>query len=244
MRPIVLLTGASRGIGREAALCLARAGYDLAVSCGDPAHVRQLEELAEEMTGLGTRALPLCFDVADYAACEEALRTVRAKLGDPDVLVNNAGTAHIGLFQDMTPAQIRRLMDVDLMGALDLCHLCVPAMVRKGGGRILNISSVWGEAGASCEAVYSAAKGGLNAFTKALAKELAPAGVQVNAIAFGVIDTTMNASLSAEEKEALCEQIPAGRFASAAEAAAFILQVLRTSPYLTGQILRMDGGWI
>ena len=138
----------------------------------------------------------------------------------------------------------KRVMNVNIGSVMNLCHLVIPSMVHRHHGRIINISSVWGNVGASCEAVYSASKGAINSFTKALAKELAPSNIQVNAIAFGAIETPMNAWLSKEEAEALADEIPAGREGTKEEAAQMICMVADAPDYLTGQIITMDGGWI
>jgi 3-oxoacyl-[acyl-carrier protein] reductase len=157
--------------------------------------------------------------------------------------VNNAGTSHLGLFQDMTPEEWDRLIRTDLSSVFYMTRLAVPRMLSLGHGKIINVSSVWGASGASCEAAYSAAKGGVNALTRALAKELAPSHIQVNAVAPGTIDTEMNAWLSAEDRAALEEEIPAGRFGTAGEAAQVILMLAEGPEYLTGQIVTVSGGW-
>ncbi len=144
-----------------------------------------------------------------------------------DVLVNNAGISYIGLLQDMTPEEWDRVLSTNLTSCFLTCRLAVPLMVHAKKGRILNISSVWGAAGASTEAAYSASKGAVNSLTKALAKELAPSNIQVNALACGVIDTDMNRCFSEEERQALMEEIPAGRFGTPEEAAVLACQILR-----------------
>ncbi len=159
------------------------------------------------------------------------------------LLVNNAGISHIGLLHEMSPEQWQRLMDVNLNALFYTCRLAVPLMLKHHAGKIINISSVWGNAGASMEVAYSASKGGVNAFTRALARELAPSGIQVNAIACGVIDTDMNRNLSEEEMEALRSEIPADRIGQPQEAAQLLLSLLNAPSYLTGQIITLDGGW-
>ena len=162
-----------------------------------------------------------------------------------EVLVNNAGIAHIGLFTDMKPDEIEALLRTDLLGTMNMCHLAVPFMVKRKSGHIINVSSMWGQVGASCEAVYSAAKGGVDAFTKALAKELAPSNIAVNAVSPGVVDTEMNRShLSSEDMEVLVEEIPANRLAEPSEIGAVIAGLTEMTPYLTGQIIRVDGGMV
>lgn len=135
------------------------------------------------------------------------------------------------------------VMNTNLTSVFNSCSQVIPYMVQAQKGRILNVSSVWGKVGASCEVAYSASKGAVNAFTKALAKELAPSHISVNAIAFGAIDTTMNAHLTAEEKEDLEEEIPAGRMGTVEEAAEFIASLAKSGTYLTGQVISFDGGW-
>lgn len=234
-----LVTGASRGIGRAIACTLAGSGWNLILTCSST--FPELEQLAGELE-------------REHSVL---VRCVRCDMGDPedvarlfldipslDLLVNNAGIAHIGLLQDMTDAEWNRILAVNLSSVFYTSRASIPLFLKNHSGRIINISSVWGNVGASCEAAYSATKGGVNALTKALAKELAPSGIPVNTIACGCVDTVMNAQLSEEEKEELSAEIPAGRFAQPEEIAAAVLQLADAPSYLTGQIITMDGGWI
>jgi len=161
-----------------------------------------------------------------------------------DVLINNAGISHIGLLSDMSVSQWRRVMSTNLDSCFYTCRRAIPLMVHAKQGRIINISSVWGQAGASMEAAYSASKGGVNSLTKALAKELAPSNIQVNAIACGVIDTDMNRCFSPEEMASLIEEIPADRIGRPEEVAALAGQLITAPAYMTGQIITIDGGWL
>ncbi len=238
-----LVTGASGGIGRAAALKFAEAGYDLVLCCGKRTEL--LEETAALAGAMGSRCFLFTGDLGDAAECSRLFREAfeSGRCSGPDVLVNNAGSSHLGLFQDMTPEEWDRLIRTDLSSVFYMTRLAVPRMLSLGHGKIINVSSVWGTSGASCEAAYSAAKGGVNALTRALAKELAPSHIQVNAVAPGTIDTEMNAWLSEEERAALEEEIPAGRFGTAEEAAQVILMLAEGPEYLTGQIVTVSGGW-
>ena len=158
-------------------------------------------------------------------------------------MVNNAGVSHIGLLSDLSLDEWNLLIQTNLTSVFCCCKHAVPNMVRNQYGRIINISSVWGIAGASCEVAYSASKGGVNAFTKALAKELAPSNISVNAIACGVVDTRMNQHFSTEEQQKLAEEIPAGRFGTPKETAQLAAFLASAPAYLTGQIISLDGGW-
>lgn len=239
----VLVTGSSRGIGRAIALAFGRAGYRVVLNASKSA--AQLEEVRALLESEGIPVLAILADVSDYDACCGLFRQIEEAFGAVDVLVNNAGISHIGLFTDMTPAEWRRILAVNLESAFHCTHLAVPAMVRKKAGVILNISSIWGEVGASCEAVYSATKGGLNAFTKAMAKELGPSHIRVNAISCGVIDTEMNACFSEEERQALTEEIPLMRFGTPEEVGALaVFLASENAAFLTGKILTLDGGML
>ena len=165
------------------------------------------------------------------------------KISHLDVLVNNAGISHIGLLSDMSPEEWHHIMHTNLDACFYTCKHAIPLMLQKHSGKIINISSVWGNVGASMEVAYSASKGGVNAFTKALAKELAPSNIQVNAIACGVIDTDMNHCFSAEDLELLTAEIPADRLGSPEEVANLALYLAEAPTYLTGQIITIDGGW-
>lgn len=238
MNKKALITGASRGIGSAAAKSLAREGYDLFLVCRNS--LEKMEELKGELEkkyGISCQTA-LC-DVSVPQQVETMIR----QAGEIHVLVNNAAVSHVGLLTDMTVEQWHQVMDTNLNALFYTCRLAVPQMVRRKEGKIINVSSVWGNAGASMEVAYSASKGGVNAFTKALAKELAPSGIQVNGIAFGVIDTDMNRCFSEEEREALREEIPADRLGTAEEAGEMICQLVKAPAYLTGQIITMDGGW-
>jgi len=171
------------------------------------------------------------------------VETVFQQIPTLDVLINNAGISHIGLLTDMTVEEWHRVMGVNLDSLFYTTKLAIPLMLQKHQGRIINISSVWGNMGASMEVAYSASKGGVNTFTKALAKELAPSNIQVNAIACGVIDTSMNACFSKEDLEALEAEIPADRLGTCEEVAQLALQLANAPSYMTGQIITIDGGW-
>jgi 3-oxoacyl-[acyl-carrier protein] reductase len=180
--------------------------------------------------------------VVDMGNGAEVERMFRG-IADVDILINNAGMGYVGLLSEMSTDDWRQVMGVNLDACFYTCKQVIPLMLRKHRGKIINISSVWGNEGASMEVAYSAAKGGVNAFTKALAKELAPSNIQVNAIAFGLIDTDMNQHLTADELAALIRDIPADRMGSAEEAAEMIFMTAHAPAYLTGQVLVMDGGW-
>lgn len=239
MRKRALITGASRGIGEAAARALAGEGYDLFLVCksSKEAISRLGEELAQQY---GIYCETALCDVSDAGQVETMIK----KAGDVHILINNAAVSYVGLLTDMSLKDWHQVIGTNLDSLFYTCRLVVPQMVRRKEGRIINISSVWGEVGASTEVAYSASKGGVNAFTKALAKELAPSNIQVNGIAFGVIDTDMNSCFSGEELKALEEEIPAGRMGSTAEAGEMIRMLVKAPGYLTGQILTVDGGWI
>lgn len=238
----VLVTGSSRGIGRETALLFARHGYRTAINCRHRAD--ELSQVKHEITSLGVPCLSFQADVGNYEDASRMISAIYKEWGELSVLVNNAGVASIGLFQDMSPSEYQQLLQTNLLSVLNCCHLVIPDMIHRHRGKIINVSSIWGISGASCEAVYSASKGGVDSFTKALGKELAPSGIQVNAVACGVIDTEMNSFLSEEEKKALEQEIPAGRFGSALEAAELIYTLASGHNYINGQIITLDGGFL
>lgn len=239
----VFITGASRGIGRAIALRFAAAGYKLALCCRR--NSQKLEELQKIIIDdYHTDCLIYTADTGDYTQMEHMITDILSHFHHIDVLVNNAGISYIGLLTDMSFDDWQQIVSTNLTSVFNSCRLTVPGMVHNQSGKIINISSVWGCCGASCEVAYSATKGGINAFTQALAKELAPSNIQVNAIACGTIDTEMNAFLSEEDRLALTDEIPAGRFGRPEEVAELVLDLSEKHSYLTGQIIRLDGGWI
>ncbi len=234
-----IVTGASRGIGAEIAKMLAGEGYELFLLCrSSEEKIEALKQQIIEEYQVACQTF-LC----DVSNSEQVEKTF-AQIGEADVLVNNAAVSYVGLLSDMTVKQWQQVIGTNLNALFYTCKAVVPGMVRQKAGKIINISSVWGNVGASMEVAYSAAKGGVNSFTKALAKELAPSNIQVNAVAFGVIDTQMNACFSEEERQSLVEEIPADRMGTAGEAAQMVKQILQSPTYLTGQVITMDGGWI
>ncbi len=237
----VLITGASRGIGRAVALAFARDGWNVAVSCRHDSP--ELESLQGEIKNTGVSFLPFIGDMGLEEDVCQMFHRIRETFGSLDVLVNNAGISHIGLLQDMSLSQWDAVLRTNLTSAFLCCREVIPMMLANQSGSIINISSVWGNTGAATETAYCASKGGMNSFTKALAKELAPSNIAVNAIACGVIDTDMNNFLSPEEKLSLIEEIPAGRMGSPADVAETALALAGSTRYLTGQIITLDGGW-
>lgn len=237
-----IVIGASTGIGAATAEALAQQYKKIAITSFR--HPEKLKEVQQKILAQGTDCYAEIGDAGDFTFVRQFIEHVIEHFGNKiDLLVNNAGISYVGLLTDMDETDWKRIIDTNITSVFNTCRQVVPYMVHAHKGRIINISSVWGNVGASCEVAYSATKGAVNAFTKALAKELAPSGIAVNAIAFGAIDTTMNGHLSSEEKNALEEEIPFGRMGTETEAAEFIVTVANVGSYLTGQILTFDGGW-
>ena len=239
----VLITGASRGIGRSTALLFADKGFHVFLNCHKS--IEELQKVQQEIEQNHPNCSTIVTgNVGNPEDVRSIFREIYSHCDSLDVLVNNAGVAHIGLLMDITDEEWRRIIDTNLSSVFYCCREAVPKMVSKKSGRIINISSMWGTVGASCEAAYSASKSGIHGLTRALAKELAPSGIPVNAIACGVIDTVMNAQLDKTERQELAEEIPAGRFCSPEEIAEVIWQTANTPVYMTGQIIGVDGGYI
>lgn len=232
---MVFVTGGSRGIGRAVCTAFARTGRDVAFCYsrdedGARETVRQIER-----EGVGAPSLRA--DVSD----ESAVKAMFSSLFGIEILVNNAGIALFEQIQSTTSDMWRRVFAVNVDGAFFCTREVIPKFLRRGGGCIVNISSVWGEVGASCEAAYSASKAALIGFTKAAAKELAPSGIRVNCVSCGIIDTDMNARLSDREREEFLSAVPCGRVGTAEEVAAAAV-FLAEHRYVTGEVLRVDGG--
>lgn len=242
IKKTAVITGAARGIGRATAVKFASMGYNIAVNCIK--NTQLLDMLKEEITSYNVHCTAYTGDMGSYNDALEFFDLIYRDYKRLDVLVNNAGVAYTGLLQDMTPKEWERIICTNLNSVFYCSKLSIPTMLRQKSGKIINISSVWGCTGASAEVAYSAAKGGVNSFTMALAKELAPSNIQVNAIACGMIDTDMNGFLSTEETDAIKEEIPACRLGTSEEVAEFIYQLAESGNYLTGQVIKFDGGWV
>ncbi len=233
-----LITGASRGIGRAIASKLASEGYNLYLTC---------EKNIDSLTSFANILSKECdvnvnvykADVADYNSMKAIFDTITSL----DVLINNAGISYVGLLSEMSNDEWRRTVSVNLDSVFYTSKLAIPIMLKEHSGTIINISSVWGNVGASMEVAYSATKGAINSFTKALAKELAPSNISVNAIACGFVDTDMNSHLTQEDLESVRAEIPADRFATPEDIGAAVSALLKAPSYLTGQVITVDGGW-
>ena len=243
MSKVALITGASRGIGRSIALELAKSGISVAINYNSS------EEKAKELLclikSLKQNANIYKADVANELEVSEMIHKIESDFGKIDIVVNNAGISQIGLFTDMTSSERDRMIGVNLIGAMNVSKAVLPNMIHYKSGNIINISSMWGEVGASCEVVYSAAKAGLIGFTKALAKEVGPSGIRVNCVSPGVIDTYMNSELSKDDIKELLNDIPLDRIGTPddiAKAVKFLIS--ENSSYITGQVLSVNGGII
>lgn len=233
-----LVTGASRGIGKSVASMLASLGYDLYMTCHKNGVL--LDKFAEELQEqYGIKCNCYTFSISD----EEKVAKMFQDIPYLDILVNNAGISYIGLLTDMTYKEWQEVIDTNLNACFLTCRAAVPEMVRRRQGKIINISSVWGNVGASTEVAYSASKGGMNAFTRALAKELGPSNIQVNAVACGVINTDMNQCFNEEEMKMLIQEIPSDRIGQPEEVAELVKFLCTGNEYLTGQVITLDGGW-
>lgn len=235
-----LITGGTKGIGKAVALAFLQRGYEVILNYHSDQQTAL--ETQEEFNMLGYCPILLRADVSDELQVKNMFRDFFSIYDRLDVLVNNAGISKIKVIQDTTVADWNKIFDVNVKSTFLCCREVTNRMVAAGGGSIINISSIWGEMGASCEVAYSASKGAVIAFTKALAKELAPSNVRVNCVSPGVIDTDMNAHLTGAETEELIESIPVGRIGSPSdvgEAVAFMAE----NGYITGEVLSVGGGF-
>ncbi|MDD4688611.1 MAG: 3-oxoacyl-ACP reductase FabG [Eubacteriales bacterium] len=232
----VLITGGSRGIGRAAAMLFAKEGYKVIIN------YNQNRQAADEVADL-TGGDVIQADVGDSKSVEKMFELIKDRYGKLDVVINNAGIAQQKLFTDITEAEWDRMFDVNVKGMFNICKQAVPMMVHEKQGKIINVSSIWGTVGASCEVHYSASKSAVEGFTKALAKELGPSGITVNCIAPGVIGTEMNIALTKEALDELKEETPLCRIGTPDDIAQVMLFLASTgSDFITGQIISPNGG--
>ncbi len=238
MAKVVLVTGGSRGIGAAVCRKFAAEGYTVAINYEKSEE--KAKALADEIGGRAFRA-----DVSDYAEVSKMFSEIEAQLGGVNVLVNNAAVSVVGLFQDMTDGEWERLFGVNVKGVFNCAKRAVGNMLGEQAGSIVNLSSMWGVTGGSCEAHYSAAKAAVIGYTKALAKELGPSGIRVNCVAPGTVATEMNAHLSKEDLDALAEETPLGRIGTPEEIAeAVFFLASEKASFITGEVLNVNGGFV
>jgi 3-oxoacyl-[acyl-carrier protein] reductase len=237
----VLITGASRGIGAAAAGAFAAEGYNVALNYLNSQ--KAAETIKSEIEAAGGCADIFRADVSDASAVQRMACSVIDRFGGVDILVNNAGIAWSGLLTDFTTAGWDRIFSVNVTGVFNCSKAVLPGMINRKSGKIINVSSIWGITGASCEVPYSASKAAVIGFTKALAKEVGPSNIQVNCVAPGVIGTDMNAALTEADILALKEETPLGRIGTAAEIAAVIVFLASSgADFITGQVISPNGG--
>ena len=238
-----LITGASGGIGAATARAFAQAGYGVAIHAHR--NVDKLHALAQELSNLSVPVLEVCADLSDPVQAKTMVDNVLEKFCQLDILVCCSGLSHVGLVTDIDPQQWKTLFGVNVDGMHYCCQAVLPHMVHRKEGCILTVSSMWGQVGASCEVAYSATKGAVIAYTKALAQEVGPSNIRVNCIAPGVIATEMNAHLSPEDLEALADEAPLGRIGTPEECAACALFLASEgASFVTGQVLAPNGGLV
>ena len=243
MRKIVLITGGSRGIGAACVRAFAADGYTVVFLYKSSRE--KAEALAQSLRAEGKDVAAYQCDVADAAQVKAVIADILRVYRRIDALVNCAGIAHVGLFTDMTEAEWDRLFAVNVRSAFSVTKAVLPGMISRQGGAVVNVSSMWGEVGASCEVAYSATKAALIGLTKALAKEVGPSGIRVNCVTPGVIDTDMNAQLTEDDRAALADETPLGRIGNADEVAKTILFLCgEGASFITGQILGVSGGMV
>ncbi len=238
MNKIVLITGASRGIGEKTAELFAENGYTVIVNYFN--NKEKAESLASRIGGMAVRA-----DVSDIYQTSQMVDTVIEQYGKIDVLVNNAGISIVGLFDSLPAENVKRLFDVNIFGTFNCTKCVIPHMIKRKYGKIINVSSMWGQSGASCEVHYSASKAAVIGFTKALAKEVGPSGINVNCVSPGFIMTDMNKCFTYNEISEIVDEIPIGRYGEARDIAETILFLSsEKSGFITGQIIGVNGGMI
>ena len=242
MNKTVLITGASRGIGKQIAIIFAQNGFNIVATCHN--NIDTLSSLQNELSQYNVNIFLFQGDLSKQSTISNLIKFLKNNNISVDVLINNAGISVVGLIQDLSIDDWNYIWNTNVTAPIFLSKELVPHFLHNHSGKIINISSVWGNVGASCEVAYSATKGAINSFTKALAKELAPSNIQVNAISCGIIDTDMNSHLSSDDINEIVTDIPAGRIGTPKDIALTALSLVNGSDYLTGQIITVDGGWI
>ncbi len=239
----VLITGAAKGIGKATTQVFAENHFNVVINY--LSSVEAAQSLANNLQERGLSALALCADITQKVQVEKMVNEACHTFGSIDILVNNAGISHYKLFPEITEEEWDRMINVHLKGMYNCCKLVVPEMIRKKKGKIINMSSIWGMVGASCEVSYSTAKAGMIGFTKALAKELGPSNIQVNCVAPGVIETDMLSNLTEADKILLKEEIPLMRFGQVQEIANLVFYLATPqADYITGQVISPNGGLV
>ena len=243
MSKTVIITGASKGIGAATAILFARKGYNVVINYNNSFESASL--LARSLSSRGCSVMTFKADVANKLETDLLIKETIYKFGGVDILVNNAGVSHIGLITDTDDFDVNKIIDVNLKGVFNCCRSVAPTMISQKSGKIINVASMWGEVGASCEVAYSAAKAGVIGLTKALAKELAPSGITVNAVSPGLIETSMNSNISVEDLNQFVNDIPLERMGTADEVASAIYFLASSdADYITGQVLSVNGGYV
>ena len=242
MNKTVLITGASRGIGKQIAIIFAQNGFNIVATCHN--NIDTLSSLKNELSKYNVNIFLFQGDLSKQSTISNLIKFLKNNNISVDVLINNAGISVVGLIQDLSIDDWNYIWNTNVTAPIFLSKELVPHFLHTHSGKIINISSVWGNVGASFEVAYSATKGAINSFTKALAKELAPSNIQVNAISCGIIDTDMNSHLSSDDINEIVTDIPAGRIGTPKDIALTALSLVNGSDYLTGQIITVDGGWI
>lgn len=243
MNKTVLITGASRGIGAETARLFAETGYSVVINyCSSE---KKAVELEEELTSAGYRAMALRADVSDEKQVDRMVKESLLRFGGIDVLVNNAGISRWGLIQQVPQEEWDRVFAVNVRGAFLCSRAVLPVMLREHRGKIINISSMWGISGASCEVLYSASKAAVIGLTRAMAQELGPSGIRVNCVAPGVIETDMTRGLGKKALEALRKETPLGALGTPRDVANSVLFLAsEQADFITGQVISPNGGFL
>lgn len=240
MSKVVLVTGASRGIGMDIATAFAKKNYKVVINC--KTNIDNLLSLKKSLLKFNENILAIRCDVSNYKEVSLMYEEINNTFGFVDILINNAGISHIGLFTDNDFNIWDDLINTNIKGVLNTSHISSKEMIKRKTGNIINISSIWGVTGASCEVIYSMTKSAINGFTRSLGKELAPSNIFVNAIACGFINTSMNDNFTTEEKNDFIKKIPIGRIGSGKDIASLCLYLSEHNYYITSQIINVDGG--
>ncbi len=242
MSKVVLITGSSSGIGREIAIAYSKLDYFIVLNCRK--NIKDMLTLEKQIKEYNENVLSIQCDISNYEDTKKMFQNIENNFGTVDILINNAGISHFGLFSDMEETQWNSIINTNIKGVINCSHLAINNMVKKKSGTIINISSIWGVCGASCEVIYSMTKSAVDGFTKSLAKELAPSNIFINSIACGLIDTKMNNNLSDIDKENFIADIPISRMGTGEDISNLCLYLSENNTYITGQVIVSDGGYL